>query len=76
MTIIIKTGDFTLNVTCSQVARPPESYHLKFTTQLATARDPLDPRTVYAVTLTHRELCALNGVLETALLEGIPCSNT
>ena len=59
MTIIIKTGDYTLHTAVTRVERPVGHFHVKFTEQLNTAKRPDEHRTVYQFTGSGEALRAL-----------------
>lgn len=50
MTILLQTGDYTLHATITPVERPCGHYSVHFTSQLATAKNPNEHRTVFQFT--------------------------
>ena len=67
MTDIIKTGDYTLHATVTPVSRPAGHFHLKFTSQLNTAKNPDESRTVFQFTGGGESLVLLQNVITQAL---------
>lgn len=67
MTDIIKTGDYTLSATVTPIARPAGHYHLRFTSQLNTAKNPDESRTVFQFTGGSESLRALRDAINEAL---------
>ena len=50
MTTIVKTNDYSLTATVTPVTRPAGHFQLKFTSQLNTAKNPDEQRTVFEFT--------------------------
>lgn len=50
MTVILKTGDYTLHAEVTPLERPAGHYSLHFSSQLSTAQDPSAHRTLYQFT--------------------------
>ena len=65
MTTLIKTDDYTLHVDITPVARI--GHHVKFTTTLATAKDPATPRTAFEFTGSTDTLLLLRLAISLAL---------
>ncbi len=43
---------------------PPDSFHLKLTSQLLTAKDPQEQHTLFDVTLERRNLAKLRDIID------------
>lgn len=67
MTELIKTGDYTLHATVTPLTRPAGHFHLKFTSQLNTAKNPDESRTVFQFTGGGESLRALRDTINEAL---------
>ena len=66
-TTITKSGDFVRAVEVEPVAAVPGTYRLQFSSQLCSARNPLDWQNNFALILSEADLQTLRDVLSTAL---------
>ena len=69
MTIILKTGDYTLSATITPVTRLPGQHHIAFTSQLATSKNPQEHRTVFQFTGGGESIRTLSDLLLNAIQE-------
>ena len=67
MTTILQTGDYTLACSVTPITRPPGHFHVKFTSQLNTAKNPDESRTVFQFTGGGESLVLLQNVITQAL---------
>jgi hypothetical protein len=66
-TRITHAGDFVRQVELQPIAAQPGSFHLQFSSQLTSARNPEEWQTNFALVLQRDELEALREVITAAL---------
>ena len=70
MTVILsRTGDFVREVEIRPIAAMAKTYHLEFSSRLATARNPLESKKNFDLQLTRDELLAFSQMVLQALGE-------
>ena len=67
MSVILQTGDYTLACSVTPISQPPGHFHLRFTSQLNTAKAPNEPRTLFQFTGGVESLALLQSIITQAL---------
>jgi hypothetical protein len=66
-TTITKAGDFIRAVEVKTIAAVPGSYHVQFSSQLSSARNPEEWQNNFALILGEEDLVTLRDLLSAAL---------
>lgn len=67
--ILSTTGDFVREFEIRRLESPPGTYHLEFSSRLATAKRPLELKSNFDLLLSHDELLRFKDLIDQGLGE-------